>query len=225
MKKKKYKGEDLNAAAINYFDSVARTSRGEYDGRSPRGLKAKIIEYSIAFDMLSDIDIADKRILDAGCGHGRAIARLAERSANIIGMDASISMLRICQRKFRNEEVDLILADVEHIALKKQSFDVVLCLDTLQYFTSVSRAAVLGNLIDLVTPGGRIITDAKNSWCPYYRFKRSDIFAQYYSTHSITRVLKNRGCRNIRMKGIYFPTVISPIVVIKADIPPQRPQW
>ena len=223
MKKTKHKGDDINASAIEFFDSVAQTSHGEYDAKSERGLKAKIIEHNIVFDMLSDINIGGKRILDAGCGPGRVIARLAQGNAHIVGVDASPNMLRICQEKFRdNKRLELILADIEHLQFKKQSFDIVICVDTLQYFTKESRTRVLSSLIELVMPGGRIITDVKNSHCPYYYFKRSDVFAQYYSINSITRLLKNGGYANIKTKGIHFPTIISPIVVIKADIPVHR---
>jgi len=223
VKKTKYEGDNVNAAALEFFDLVAKESHGEYDAKSERGLKVKVIEYNILSNMVSDIDIVGKRILDAGCGPGRAIARLTRGDAHIVGVDASINMLRICQEKFSdNKRVELILADIQHLQFKKQSFDIVICVDTLQYFAKESRARILSSLIELVMPGGRIITDVKNSWCPYYYFKRSDVFAQYYSIHTITRILRNAGCVNIKMKGIYFPTIISPIVVIRADIPLRR---
>lgn len=207
---------------IKHFDEVAEAAHGEYDAKSKRAVKAKEIERNIVLDMLSDI--ANKRILDAGCGTGRYIEKLVQRNVNIVGIDASINMIKICSEKFtKKEKVKLYVSDIEHTPFKEKSFDVVLCLDILHIFTKNSREFILDNLFKLVVPGGVIIVDVKNSWCPYFWFgwsKKNPVgFAETYSIRSVTRKLKENGCYNIRMKGIYFPTITSPIVIIKSNVP------
>lgn len=211
---------EKKARIINFFDEVAETAHGEYDAESKRALKAKEIARSIVFDMLSDI--ANKKILDVGCGPGKYTAKLLQRNATVVGMDVSLNMLRICNENYSNEKMALCLADLEYIPFKEKSFDVILCVDLLHTFTKESREIIIDNLIKFVTPGGMIILDNRNSWCPYLWFgwsKKNPVgYVETFSISSVTRKLKENGCYNIQTKGIYFPLITSPIVIIKGNI-------
>ena len=214
--------KDRDMESVKWFDFIAKTIKGKYDAKSKRGLKAKMIERNVVFDMLSDIDIGygGKKNLDAGCGPGRYITQLLKLkgNANVVAVDASVNMLKVCHEEYTNERLALIVADIKRIPFQKKSFDIVLCLDTLQYLTEKPREVVLNDLIKLVKPRGIIIIDVKNSWCPYYWFKRTDTLANYYSISSIIHILKKVAIIE-QIKGIYPLTAISPIVVIKAAIP------
>lgn len=178
-------------------------------------IKAKENEHRIVSDMLGNASHG-QRALDAGCGVGGYIDILLQKDYPIIGIDIAPNMLKVCQSKYPG--VELALVELEQIPFKEQSFDVILCIDTLQYFSRKSRRLAVENLIKLLKPGGTIILDVKNKYCPFFLFKRfRDYLAEFYSIASITNILKEGGCGNIQTKGVLFPTFASPIVVVKAN--------
>lgn len=69
-------------------------------------------------------DIKGKQVLDAGCGTGRMISELREKGAIIKAVDISEEALRMVNNKF--PDVETILADVNKLPFKDESFDFVL---------------------------------------------------------------------------------------------------
>lgn len=178
-------------------------------------IKAKENEHRIVSDMLGNASYG-QRALDAGCGVGGYIDILSQKGYRIIGVDIAPNMLQVCRSKYPG--VELALVELEQIPFKEQSFDVILCIDTLQYFSQKSRRLTVKNLIKLLKPNGTIILDVKNKWCPFFLFNRfRDYLAEFYSITSITNILKEQGCSNIQTRGVFFPEFVSPIIVVKAN--------
>lgn len=79
-------------------------------------------------------DVADKRVLDAGCGPGTAAARLAEQGADVLGVDTSEELLRIAEDR-HGDHVEFKQADLgeplEFVA--DATVDVVLSQLTLDF--------------------------------------------------------------------------------------------
>ncbi len=67
------------------------------------------------------------RSLDVACGTGDNALYLAQRGYTSYGVDGSIEALRHCQRKAIDNrlEVTLFVADLEHLSLPANSFDVI----------------------------------------------------------------------------------------------------
>lgn len=99
-------------------------------------------------------DVDGKRVLDAGCGHGRMLEELRRRGATVSGFDASPSMLAMA-RESLGGETDLQLADLSQpLPYEDDSFDIVTSSLVLHYLKD--WAAPLAELRRVLKPEGRL---------------------------------------------------------------------
>ncbi|MBA7642713.1 Ubiquinone biosynthesis O-methyltransferase [subsurface metagenome] len=195
------------------FNNIAKP--GQFFAAPGITTTAKRNEHRIVSDMLGNASYG-KQALDAGCGIGGYTDILIQKGYDVVGVDIAGGMVEFCRLKYEGR-VALAIADIGCTPFKEISFDLVLCIDTLQYVNHRGRQAIVESLVKLLRPGGTIILDIKNKWCPFFLFKRfKDRLAEFYTVGSIASVLRKQGCRNIHSKGVFFPKLISPIVVVKA---------
>ena len=211
----------LKEKVAKHFNSAAKNVdinyRNYFAGRTRRALKIKSKERDIAFNMLSDKKgIAGKKILDAGCGFGGFTKRLVENNADVISIDLSMEMIKECQKELNTL---LCVADIECPPFKEESFDAIVCIDVLQYFTKGARLAALDSLIGLIAPGGKIIVSIRNSWSPFLWFgwKKSNPVGETTNIFGILRKFKEHELCNIQKRGVFPFSFISPIVVVKGQ--------
>jgi SAM-dependent methyltransferase len=93
-----------------------------------------------------------RRLLDAGCGAGQALADAAARGARVSGLDATPELLGIARR--RTPSADLRVGDIEDLPYDDGSFDVVTAFNAIQYATD--PAAAVGELARVCRAGGRV---------------------------------------------------------------------
>ena len=117
--------------------------------------------------------IADPLILDVATGTARAplvMARNARFQGRVIGLDASRRMLERAREKIvagRFEAyVSLLQQDASELPFEDGSFDVVTCLEALE-FMPCPRAA-LTEMIRVLRPGGLLLTTIRidTRWMP-----------------------------------------------------------
>ncbi len=93
------------------------------------------------------IDLRGARVLDAGCGVGQVSQILAERGAQVTAIDISPSLIEIAQKRIPSslhEQIEFVAGDMNNTALG--SFDYVLAMDSLIYYSQSDLAQVLANL-------------------------------------------------------------------------------
>jgi tRNA (uracil-5-)-methyltransferase TRM9 len=112
--------------------------------------------------------IADgARVLDVGCGNGRAAALLAHERRDVmyVGVDASEELIARCKMQAASRKAQgatFRVADImqpewtRHLA--RQSFDCVLMLAVLHHIPgSETRARILRQARELLAPQGRVV--------------------------------------------------------------------
>lgn len=102
--------------------------------------------------------LADKRILDVGCGGGILAESMAARGATVTGVDASQAALTTARLHLRESgvEVDYICATAEQMAEQHPgAFDLVTCMELLEHVPE--PASVVDACATLVRPGGEVI--------------------------------------------------------------------
>ncbi len=88
------------------------------------------------------------RVLDAGCGVGQVSQALAERGAKVTAIDISPSLIEIAQRRIPSSlhnQIEFVAGDMNNTALG--SFDYVLAMDSLIYYSQRDLIQVLDNLL------------------------------------------------------------------------------
>ncbi len=97
-----------------------------YDGRYSEEQEAK---YRVA---LTDAP-ASGLILDVGCGTGLFCLHVPPETANIVGIDISKKLLSMAQQRVKTlGNVDLVLADADHLPFPDGEFNVVFSFTVLQ---------------------------------------------------------------------------------------------
>ena len=68
----------------------------------------------------------DDRVLELGCGYGRALATVADRTKLTIGIDTSLNSLEMAATIISG--CHYVVADAGRIALSGDTFDLVFCI-------------------------------------------------------------------------------------------------
>lgn len=95
------------------------------------------------------------RVLDAGCGTGRALPPLRAAvgpSGQVLGMDLTPAMLQAAVRAGRHRNGTLVLADVAALPVRSESLDAVFAAGLIAHLPQPGRN--LRELARVVRPGG-----------------------------------------------------------------------
>tara|TARA_B110000027_G_C16066875_1_gene277136 strand:+ start:78 stop:983 length:906 start_codon:yes stop_codon:yes gene_type:complete len=98
-------------------------------------------------------------ILDIGCGTGEIVSKLSE--FNIIGLDKSSSMIKLCKEKY--PENNFILADILNNSKLNYNYEYshVLCLNYTIYYID-NRKLFFRNIYDILLPNGIFVLHLVN---------------------------------------------------------------
>jgi SAM-dependent methyltransferase len=90
--------------------------------------------------------VAGRTVLDVGTGTGRAAIALATRGARVTGVDASVEMLAVAERRAKEAGADVVFVpgDAHALSFPDRSFDGVVCLRVLMHTPDWQRS--LGEL-------------------------------------------------------------------------------
>lgn len=119
-------------------------------------------DYEFAFssrrydEVLNFLPKSANRALDAGCGSGILVLQLAEHVNYVVGLDISRSMIALAKKHQADrstENVDFVVADLEHLPFDEGSFDFVASNNALH---DTQLEVTLPGLRRLVESGGRM---------------------------------------------------------------------
>jgi ubiquinone/menaquinone biosynthesis C-methylase UbiE len=158
-------------AVANDYDSFAEAYTAETEANLINGYYARPAILALAGD------VADRRILDVGCGSGPLFAALREQGATVTGMDSSTKMLELARRRL-GPGAALHLADLGNpLPFADDSFDDVIASLVLHYLQD--WAAPLAELRRVLTPGGRLIASVDH---PFASQLQAGAGADYFAT-------------------------------------------
>src|SRR5262249_47230579 len=109
------------------------------------------------------------RLIDLGCGTGRALLPLAQRGFRVLGVDLSEEMLRIVGEKAEAAGLQVLRIKANLVQLDSvadSSFNYALCLfSTLGMIVGTEhRRQVIQHAARLLRPGGVFILHVHNYW-------------------------------------------------------------
>ncbi len=143
-------------------------------------------------------DVAGRRVLDAGCGAGAHTAALAERRANVTGIDSSAAMLAIAAHRLKSaarfHQADLR----DPLPFEDQSFDAILASLVMHYLQDWGPA--LREFRRVLALDGRLVISTHHPFMDHLLAGGSDYFATYDFTEEWTR-----GERTVTMRFWHRP--------------------
>ncbi len=186
-----------------YYDAFAQRYEAQRDGRS---------RYH---DLLDDLEVelaapyvADRTVLEVGCGTGLLLRRLALVAARATGVDLSPGMLAHA----RARGLDVREGTATDLPFADASFDVAVSFKTLPHVPDLRRA--LGEMARVVRPGGTLIVELYNPKSARFLAKRflrpglvaegrteRDVYVRYDDRAALERALP-ATCSIERARGI-----------------------
>lgn len=109
------------------------------------------------------IGLQGKRVLDVGCGGGILSESMAEKGADVTGIDLGDKALKVAKlhQLESGSKVDYRLISVEDLAKEQSaSFDVVTCMEMLEHVPDPE--AIVRACAQLVKPGGSVFFSTIN---------------------------------------------------------------
>lgn len=97
------------------------------------------------------------RILDCPCGFGRISSRLADRGADVVGIDVTPHFLEIARRE--KSGVDYRLGDMRELDFEAEFDAIVNVFSSFGYFDDATDKDVLKRFRRALKPGGRLLLE------------------------------------------------------------------
>lgn len=106
-----------------------------------------------------------EKILDAGCGTGVFTADILSSGSQVVGLDLSLPMLRLAERKFREYPFRFVLGDMSSLPFKDCSFDKAVSITALEFIPDAKRT--VDELFRVAKRGAIIVVATLNSHSPW----------------------------------------------------------
>jgi len=155
-------------------------------------------EVTIALAELKESD----QVLEVGCGHGRALTRIAGvlSTGRVIGIDPSQTMIRLAVRHNRKfiarQKVQIDKGEAAALPYRDATFDRVLTTHTVYFWPDL--AAVLRELRRVLKPGGHLVIGFGDADTMRGRFPACVYILR--SVDQIQDALKDAGFASVRIE-------------------------
>ncbi len=148
------------------------------------------------------------KVLDIGAGTGRMLSELKQMGWQVKGVDTEKQAVKQSQRR----GIELKLCDInkQSLPFKANSFELVLCLDTLEHLTNEVKA--LKEINRVTKPGGIIILTLPAYQWLYSYWDKMLGHKRRYSKQSLKKIIKAKNF-NIEYLG-YFSMFIFPLAIL-----------
>ena len=106
-----------------------------------------------------------ERVVDFGCGWGTFGFELADRVAEVVGIDFSEKSIELCNRRLESDpkrNLTFMCADAGDTGLESDTYDVVLAADLFEHLYPDDSVRVVKEAYRILKPGGRFST-----WTPH----------------------------------------------------------
>ena len=126
---------------VNFYEQDSKVyDKSRFQDR--KGLQINNVQQDIVKELCSDIK--SKKVLELAVGTGRFTKTMANGGADLVGVDSSVSMLKITRKKCSTAKVakmpSLVRADATKLPFRTDVFDYVLCINALNHMPKYTDA-------------------------------------------------------------------------------------
>ena len=181
---------------------------------TPIGRLIKEFESSLITELLSPAP--GEKILDAGCGTGIFTSDFLLTGARVVGLELSIPMLRLAQKKTGGFPFQGIQGDMLFLPFYDNTFDKTVSITALEFINDARKA--VNELFRVTRPGGLIVVATLNRLSPWAT--RRNAKTQRGQKH----ILENAHFRSPRELLSYGPSggIAKTAVHFDKDNPPDE---
>ncbi|MEU0565411.1 class I SAM-dependent methyltransferase [Nonomuraea sp. NPDC005983] len=165
--------QPADPAQANDYDSFAEAYSAETENNILNAYYARPAIIALAGD------VADRRILDAGCGSGPLSAALRDRGAVVTGVDSSAGMLALARRRLGDDAALHVVDLSDRLPFDDGAFDDVVASLVLHYLED--WGPTLAEMRRVLRPGGRLIASMQH---PFVDYMIQDPRPDYFATTS-----------------------------------------
>jgi len=143
-----------------------------------------------------------ERVLDVATGTGNLAMALSPHVKEVIGIDITPKMLELAVQAAQEkglDNIDNLVADVEHLPFREEEFDVVTCRFSFHHFPEPGMA--LCEMARVLRPGGRLVIEdmlssedtAKSDYQNKMENLRDPSHIKHYKASELERMLQEAG--------------------------------
>jgi ubiquinone/menaquinone biosynthesis C-methylase UbiE len=184
----------LLGAAISRQASAPHGLLGHIIGRI--WIKETAAANDAALDLLAPSP--GEHIVEIGHGPGRTIGLLAQRGAQVTGIEVSDLMLTAASRRnaaaIRDGQVRLLRGDGTHLPLPDHTADAALAVHTTYFWAKPD--VTLAEICRILRPGGRLVLAIRDTDHPIPR-RLDPVIYQMRSVDQLTAILHTAGFPNV----------------------------
>ncbi|GAB3142149.1 GrpB family protein [Amycolatopsis stemonae] len=230
----KYVQQYADAKSAVVEEIIGRARAEQYDGHSE--VYAEHAEKNVTnalYDRPAILelagDVSGRRVLDVGCAAGHLSALLAERGADVLGVDASAGMVAVARRKF-GDVARFEQADVSRpLDLPDGSIDVITASLVLHYVKD--WAPMLAEFRRVLEPGGALVFSVHHPGEDWRWFEKENYFELELLEDEFPPGQRVRFYRRplswmfqaVRDAGFAVDSLVEPMPVPEAD--EADPKW
>jgi malonyl-CoA O-methyltransferase len=147
-------------------------------------------------------DLADKRVLDVGCGKGRFARILQDQNpgAEIWGLDISEEMLR-----FVPAGIHTVAGSMTELPFAASAFDFVYATESLEHAVEIERA--VQEMCRVLKPGGKLAIVDKNA--EHWGKLKTPEWERWFQRDELERLLA-RDCRKVSSEYLSYWEDVAP---------------
>lgn len=146
--------------------------------------------YIDMLDKFAD-QVQGKKVLDAGCGHGRDTQYLVQKGFDATGVDLAEGMIEHAKN---NKEGNFHMMDVSDLKFNDEEFDGVWCNTVMHFFKPENMPEVLNELKRVLKPSGTLYITFKIGEGVFFRERYDSEVKQYLiSEEKAEKMLKGKN--------------------------------
>ena len=142
-------------------------------------------------------------VIEIGVGTGRVFEKLAKLSEYAVGIDRDPRMVHHVSQRMRKPSgsmpgnVELVVADGEHLPFREAVFNAVVCIRVLRYFEQPKRA--IQGMCDVLKPGGWLVAEFANILRPQTVLEvpgylaKGEFYPRLFSRKKVTEWITSQG--------------------------------
>ncbi|NVM02957.1 MAG: methyltransferase domain-containing protein [Candidatus Helarchaeota archaeon] len=170
-----------------------------------------LIQYKEWLDLLISMMNKGNKILDLGCGSGRAVKYFIDREFKGVGIDLSDEMLKLARENVKNGE--FYKKDFTQLDFGNNSFDAIISFFALNHIEKEKFKKIISDCKKILKKGGFLLLgmvrgSSEGYWVGFYG-QKMELYGAGYTKKELSDILNSEGYKILKsgiehFKGKYF---------------------